>query len=321
MSGELKTKADEGIKQMNLAVSSGEQQAIAIAESKKAEIQAAYIMAMKNPRSEASFRQKFLESCKNKYFAEKAIWSKPVGGKTLEGFSIRFAEEALRLWGNIIIDKSVIYEDDEKKIIHLSGLDLETNTKYSEDATISKTIERKNAKGYVVVSERTNSYGEVVFVVIANDADMDVKEGSAASKKVRNLILRLLPPHIKEEAHDVILATMAGQIKDPKETIKRMSDNFALLRVSVAMIEKFLGHKVDECTSAELVELNQMYQTIKDGEAKWSEYVDEKTDATKKTESVSLEGMTAGTAGHTAVDKAIKNDKNKVVTPSAPEQF
>lgn len=321
MSQELATK-EEGLKSLSMAVSSGEQQAIAIAESKKAEIQAAYIMAMKQPRSESAFRQKFLESCKNKYFASAAIWKKPTGGKTLEGFSIRFAEEALRLWGNIITDKAVIYEDDDKKIVRFTVLDLETNSKYAEDATITKTVERKNAKGYVVVAERINSFGDRVFVVKANDDDLQNKEGSIASKKIRNLILRLLPPHIKDEAREVVLATMAGQIKDPKELIKKLCDSFATLRVSVVMLEKYLGHTVDQCTADEIVELNQIYQTVKDGEAKFSDYLDEKTTEPKKAEQVSLEGMTASTEGHTPVDKAITGkSKDRVVVPSEEEQY
>jgi hypothetical protein len=276
MSNEQGIEKVEGFGQMALKVETGEQQAIAIAESKKAEIQASYIMAIKNPRSESMFRQKIIESCKNKYFANSSIWKKPVGGKTIEGFSVRFTEEALRLWGNTISDKSVIYEDDEKKVIRFTLLDLETNTKYCEDATITKTIERKNSKGYVVVGERKNSYGEDVFIVKATDDDIQNKEGAIASKKIRNLVLRIIPPYVKDEAREVILSTMAGQIKDPKELLKKLCDSFSSLRVSVAMIEKYLGHKIEDCTNDELVSLNQIYQTVKDGEASFHDYISEK---------------------------------------------
>ena len=101
-----------------------------------------------------------------------------------------------------------------------------------------------------------------------------------------------------------------GNIKDPKETIKKLCDSFAVLRVSVLNLEKYLGHKVDDCTNDEIVDLNNIFQTIKDGEAKFSDYLDNKSEK-KETEKVDLSDMTGSSEGHTPVDKAIKYPKQE----------
>lgn len=310
MNKELSTiKNEPSMNEMALQVNSGESQAIAVAEGKKAEIQAAYIMAMKMPRSEAVVRTKILEVCKNSFFSKSAIYSKPVGGRKIEGLSIRFAEEALRLWGNIFIDKSVIYDDHQKKIIRVTAIDLETNTKYGEDITIEKTIERKNSNGYEVISERLNKKSERVFIVIATDDDLKNKENSNVSKSIRNLVLRLIPSYIREEAVQTIKKAQIGAIKDPKELIKKLCDSFASLRIPLATLEKYLGHNIDDCNNEEIVELNNMYQTIRDGEAKMADYFENKTEPKRQPEQADLSKMTAGEAGHTPVGEKIANQK------------
>ena len=95
------------------SISYADPAAVAAAEAAKARIQAAYIMAMQRPRSYDQSRIKILEACSRPSFAEKVEYSKPVGGgKPIVGPSIRFAELALREWGNISYESQVVYDDE-----------------------------------------------------------------------------------------------------------------------------------------------------------------------------------------------------------------
>src|SRR5574343_7946 len=104
--------------------------AVAAAESAKARIQAAYIMAMQKPRSEEQARQRILAACKRPQFASRVEYSKPIAGTKIKGPSIRFAELALREWGNIDSDIFVMFEDAQTKRIKIRLLDCETNAAF-----------------------------------------------------------------------------------------------------------------------------------------------------------------------------------------------
>ena len=84
--------------------------AVAAAEAAKARIQAAYIMAYRNPRNIEQARVRILEACKRPQFAERAEYKKPVGGRSIKGPSVRLAELCIREWGNIMSDSQVLYE-------------------------------------------------------------------------------------------------------------------------------------------------------------------------------------------------------------------
>lgn len=249
--------------------------AVAAAESAKARIQAAYIMAMQRPRSYDQSRIKILEACSRPAFAEKVEYSKPVGGgKPIVGPSIRFAELALREWGNIAYENQVVYDDDLTRRINVTITDLETNTTFSASLQINKTVERKKTEGRDVLSERINSYGEKVFLVRATEDEIMNKQAAAVSKALRNEGLRLIPQDIIEEAIERARETVKKRDKaDPDAARKKLADAFASLRVMPADLEKYLGHPLGQTSPAELQDLRSIYQTIKDGEAKWSDYV------------------------------------------------
>ena len=114
-----------------------------VAAQTEAEVKAGFGIALRNPRNEEDARQNIVRSCKNLRFAEKALYKKPVGGKTMEGLSIRFAEEMLRNWGNVKIIQQVIYDDRLRRMIRVIAYDLQANLPYGEDILVEKTVERK----------------------------------------------------------------------------------------------------------------------------------------------------------------------------------
>ena len=262
------------------AITYADPAAVAAAEGAKARIQAAYIMAMQRPRSYDQSRIKILEACSRPSFAEKVEYSKPVGrGRPIVGPSIRFAELALREWGNIAYENQVIYDDETTRRVAVTITDLETNTTFSASLQIGKTVERKKSDGRDVISERINSYGDKVFIVKATEDEIANKQAAAVSKALRNEGLRLIPQDIIEEAIDKARETVNKKDKsDPDAARKKLADAFAAIRVMPSHLESYLEHPLSQTSPAELQELRSIYQTIRDGEAKWSDFINKPED-------------------------------------------
>jgi hypothetical protein len=247
----------------------------AAAAQAQAIVQARYLIAYQRPRDIDETRVKLLKACQRPRFAETAIYSKPVGNQRIEGPSIRFAEEAARALGNIDIQTPVLYDDTEKRIVGVRVTDLESNTSYSADVTIQKTVERKKVKeGQTVLSMRLNSYGDTVYLVEATDDDLLNKQNALISKAVRTGILRVLPSDIREEALETVRDTMEkGDAADPDAARKKLASAFAAIGVPPGELKKYLGHELSTCSPAELADLRKVYSSIKDGEANWGEHL------------------------------------------------
>jgi hypothetical protein len=248
--------------------------AVAAAESAKARIQAAFLMALHKPRNSDQARVNILEACKRPMFAERVEYSKPVGGKAIKGPSVRFAELALREWQNVMTESQVIYEDETVRRIRVSITDLETNASFSKEIQIGKTVERRRADGREVVSERTNTDGKQTYIVKATDEELHNKEAALISKALRNEGLRLIPSDIVDEAIEVAKETLKKQdAQDPNAAKKKLLDAFAEIGIKPKDLEEYLKHKTDLITPAELQDLRGIYRAIKDGDAKWAEYI------------------------------------------------
>ncbi len=248
--------------------------AVAAAESAKARIQAAYIMALQKPRNEDQARARILAACRRPEFADRVEFSKPVAGRKIKGPSIRFAELALREWGNILSDISVIYEDDHTKRIRIGELDLETNANFTKEITIKKTVERKNNQGRQVLGNRLNTNGETVYIVAATEDELNNKENALISKTIRNEGLRLIPSDIIDEAIATAKQTMHSRdSQDPQGEKKKVLDAFMIIGIQPKDVESYLGHPLDTISPAELQDLRGVYRAIRDGEQSWSDYV------------------------------------------------
>lgn len=261
----------------------GEMAIAAMAAKAKAEVEAKFVIAFNRPRKLMESRSAILDACKREKFAEVARYKKPVGSKQVngrweqqfvEGFSIRFAEVAIQAMKNISVETSIIYEDDDKRTVHVSVTDLESNLSYGEDITISKTVERKKLKdGQEKLGERLNSYGDKVYLVAATDDEVANKVAAQRSKVIRNSGLRLIPQDFLEEAVDAIMLTLEKGGSDPKAEVKKIVDGFNKIGVPAGELEKYLGHSLDTVSKKELNDLRAVWSTISDGESSWADYV------------------------------------------------
>ncbi len=273
------SEAEVGTKGAELVVPESkavvETSAHAISEREKAEVGAAYIKAYEFPRNEATARVKILATCEHPGFAETARYGKPIGGGKVYGLSVRFAEEMARLWGNIRTKSAIVFDDENRRIYTVSAIDLETNAGTTQDLVVEKTVERKNTKkGDEVLSSRQNSYGETVYVKRATDDEVMVKANAQLSKIKRNLLLSLIPAHIREEAEAQVVRTMADRdAKDPEGETKKLHAAFFKLGVMPNDVQQLLGKPLEQMNPADLGLLRQAYTALKDQEATWEEIV------------------------------------------------
>jgi hypothetical protein len=272
----------------------------ASAAQAQAEIQARYIMAERHPRKIENFRVILLKECDRPRFAEMAIYKKPVGkkkdryGKEIidpktnkpiedikEGPSIRLIEVALQHYKNVLSQATVLYENDEIRIDRIGVTDLENNVTFMKDIAVPKRVERRGFKkgnkveppsGRTVISERQNSYGDVVYLVQATDDEVRIKESALTSIEIRNNGRRLLPQDIIEEAMDACRATAERQdAQDPNAAKRKVIDSFATLDLLPSDLEMLLGHSLDRISPPELALLRGVFVGIRDGEATWDE--------------------------------------------------
>lgn len=255
--------------------------ATAVAAQAKAMIEARYIMAIRRPRDMDVVRERMMKECRRPSFAAVARYQKPIGrdqSKWPTGPSIRFAEAAIRNMTNITVEVMTVYDDREKRILRVTVTDLEANVPYFQDVTVTKTIERRHAKdGDTVLRTRTNSYGDLLYILEATDDDVLNKQNALISKAMRTIGLRLIPGDIVDECMEAVIETQRNaDAQDPDAAKRRLFDAFGQLGVRADQIKEYLAHDASTLSPKEMADLRALYASIRDGEATWRDVMDSK---------------------------------------------
>ena len=310
-----------------VAMSASESAAIAMATQQKAIVEARYKMALARPRDLDLVRQKMLKDASRPSFANVAIYHKPVGNG-IEGPSIRFVESAIRNMTNILTETSTVSEDDERRVIRVAVSDLETNTYFSQDVTVTKTVERRKLpQGEKPIRVRANSNGQLIYILHATDDEILNKQNALISKAVRTLGLRLIPGDLVDEALWEIKKTMAQQDRqDPDAAKHRIIDAFAQIGVSVEALKEFVGHELSALTPNEIQLLRTTYTSIKDGETSWKAVMDDKAEKEANAKEKQKQASAPTSAKKTETKKAetvtekaqTRNDKKSSAPKAQP---
>lgn len=233
-----------------------------------AEAQGKLIIAKQFPRDEIQAYDRAMQACKRKELAEKALYSYPRSGSTVEGASIRLAEELARCWGNIDFGiKELSQKTGESEMLAYCW-DMETNTMSSQQFVVPHI--RETQKGAVPLKNSRDIY--------ENNANM-------AGRRLRARILAVLPPDLVNDAIAECKKTIAGRNDTPLiDRIKKMVTLFAKLGVRQETIEKRLGRPIEDMTPDDLAEYVAIYNSLKDGIHSVSEWFDIKTNADKTQE-------------------------------------
>lgn len=251
----------------------------ALATQAQTEVLASYKMALERPRDLDNMRFRLLQACGKSFFAATALYVVPRGGKEIVGLSVRFAEECLRYYGNVRTTRMVTYDDPDERRVKVRVMDLETNTVLEEDFAIEKTIERKELKrGQVARRTRTNSYGDTVFLVEATEEELAQKESSKAARVWRNLVLKLMPSWILDEARGAVNDTRKAEVKkDPDAVRRKVFDGFAGRGVLPDALKEYLGRpEIGQPTEDELLELSGLLSALREGDVTWEEALAQK---------------------------------------------
>lgn len=221
-----------------------------------AEVQAAMVVARMNPRDEMRAYQRIVMACKRKSLAEQASYAYPRGGKMVTGPSIRLAEVIAGYWGNITYGLRELNRRAGISEVEAFAWDLETNTRVTRQFQV-KHIRDKSEGGKELTGERD------IYELVA----------SMGQRRVRACILEVVPGDIVEGAEEECKNTLQGGGGELiEDRIRKAVLAFGEFGVTKAMIETRLRHKIEATLPAELVQLQQIYRSLKDGMAKREEF-------------------------------------------------
>lgn len=224
-----------------------------------AEIQASVLMAIKYPRNEDDCFGRLMKSCERPTFQEKCVYQFPRGDKQIIGPSVHLSREAARIWGNMRYGFYVMFENDESMQIRGYAWDLQTNQKIEQDAMFRKLIQR-------------NKHGSTNWI-IPDERDLRELVNKYGAIAERNCVLKLLPPYLVEDAMRYSAECQEKQVTDqPEEAKRQIIRAFATYNIQASQLEEYIGHSLREATPGDLVELRQIWASIRDGNTVWSEY-------------------------------------------------
>lgn len=221
-----------------------------------AEVQASLMIAKARPRDQAQAFMNVIESCRRPSFAAKAFYAYPRGGQTITGPSIRFAEELARLWGNMEYGMRELSNRDGETEMEAFCWDYETNTKSSQRFTVKHVRDTRGGS-----------------VLLTDQRDIYELGANLGSRRVRARILAVLPPDLVEAAVEECRKTMSGEgTGNFSDRVKNMLKAFQALGVTKAHLEGRIGKPVSEILPEELTDLIGIYNSMKDGMTKASDW-------------------------------------------------
>ena len=232
-----------------------------------AEAQGKLVIAKRFPRDEVRAYAKAMEACQRPKMAEKAFYAFPRGNQTVEGPTIRFAEELARCWGNIDYGIKELSQDDGKSEMQAYAWDLETNAQSVQNFT--NPHQREQGKKMITLTSQRDIY--------ENNANM-------ATRRLRARILAILPSWFVEDCIAECKKTLAGQNDTPLvDRVKKMVIQFAKMGVTQEQIERRLKRKIDTMNAEDFTEYIGVYNAIKQGESKISDWFEAEKEATELT--------------------------------------
>ncbi|WP_010508367.1 hypothetical protein [Komagataeibacter europaeus] len=221
-----------------------------------AEVQGRMIVAKQWPRDAATAYARTMDACRRKGLADCAIYTYKRGSQNVSGPSIRFAEELARNWGNIEYGLRELSRRPGESEMQAFAWDLETNTLSVQNFTVAHKRDTKGG-GYALKDERD------IYEVTAN----------MGARRLRARILAILPPELIDDAVAECKRTIAqGGKESLADRIRKMTQGMLRVNVTVEMLAERLGHPIDQTNTDELVELQGIYTSIKDGQTKVSDW-------------------------------------------------
>lgn len=235
-----------------------------------AEVQGAMVLAKKFPRNPIENLDRIKTACQRPGLAKQALYSYVRGGTSVTGPSIRLAEALAQNWGNLQFGIRELEQRNGESTVESFCWDLETNVR--EVKTFQVKHERYTKKGNYRLEDPRDIY-EIA--------------ASQGSRRLRACILGVIPGDIIEEAVNQCEATLVAAADTSVEGLKKLLEAFVRYGVTREHIEKRIQRRIDSITSAQVVQLRNIYNSLKDGMSSpsdWFELATEpETDAAAET--------------------------------------
>lgn len=222
------------------------------------QVQAAILVAKTHKRQVTDAYNAIIETCKRRTFAENALYAYPRGGTVVSGPSIRMAEALARAWGNIDFGVQVLSNNTEKheSEVMVYAWDLENNIVQRRVFSVSHKRKAKNR-----------------IETLTDPRDLYEHIMSQSMRRLRSVMLSVIPTDIIEDAVEQCQKTKVGQNGRPlREIIISLVNKFADVGVTKKEIEDRIGRSVDELIHTEIAELGNIYNSIKEGVVKKSQF-------------------------------------------------
>lgn len=221
------------------------------------EVQAAMVIAKKFPRDEVESYNRIMRACQRKSLAEQSMYEYPRGGTKVTGPSIRLAEAMAQNWGNLDFGIIELEQKNGESQVMAYAWDLETNTRQTKIFNVPHI--RGTKKGNIPLTDPRD-----IYELVANQG----------ARRVRACILGVIPGDVIDSAIDECKKTLAGGNKEPlidrvRKGIKLFEDNFS---VTLEMLEKYIGCKSEVFSEHDMIRLNNVYKSLRDGMAKREDY-------------------------------------------------
>lgn len=201
------------------------------------------------PRDLTRAHAELMQACKSPSFAAAAFYNVPRGQGSVSGPSIRLAEEVARVVGNFQYGHRELSRDDKKSEVEVFAWDVENNNLSTRQITVMHVIDTKQGPK-----------------ACRDQKEIDDKISNVASKQLRGRILALVPKWLLEDAVAACKLTLTGGNDEPIAVrVRRMTQAFAKYGVTTEHLAAYLGHKLDEVMLDELVDLQGVFNAIKEG--------------------------------------------------------
>ena len=231
--------------------------AVAVEQSRTVtEAMGQLFLAKQFPRDRYHAYENLIEACSRVNLANQAIYSYPRGSAVIQGASIRLAEELARCWGNVDFGIKELSRQAGQSEWQAYAWDMQTNVRSTKTFTVKH--ERHTRNGVVKLTDPRD-----IYEVGANDG----------GRRLRACILAVMPPDLIDAAIEQCMKTLSGDAtKSIGDKIKDMVAAFGKLGVTATNIEERTGKSLAAILPDELVELRTIYQSVKDGISKPSDF-------------------------------------------------
>lgn len=217
------------------------------------------VIAKRFPRDEVEAFNRILLSCKRKSLAESAMYEYPRGGSKVTGPSIRLAEAIAQNWGNIDFGITELEQKNGESQVMAYAWDLETNSRQTKIFSVPHV--RSTKKGNAPLTDPRD-----IYEMVANQG----------ARRLRSCILGIIPGDVVEAAVKECQKTLV--LGSDKPLIDRVRDGIRLFEekfsVTQEMIEKYIGCKCEAFSENDMIRLNNVYRSLRDGMASREQYFD-----------------------------------------------